>query len=485
MSKQHIPTVAEIRRGDHIDDAGRLGEAYDALDSIDTRMQELHRSAGDNSLRPSERREWDALEAQRGELEQYRDELNGAAQAEKEARAQRVANSRARWGSAHIGMDSPPATARDAARRRLDGLRSVPDDGRERLTRSFDRLEADPAGSGELDLLSRWLRSTSDPAYARAVGKMFRDPENGHREFTREELSAYRDARIVQRAMSIGTPSAGGFMLPTHLDPSIMLSNAGVVDPIRRLARTETIATNEWNGISSAGVTASWDTEETEVSDDSPTLANPSVPTHKGAAFVAASIEAAEDTTIGDQVSDLFLDAKMRLEGAAFLTGSGSDEPTGVITALAAGQKVATATADTLVAADLTGLQADLSPRWQPRASWLLNLETINDVGSMETTNGSRRFAEVDNDRLLRKQLAEHSGLDTAGDTASAGNDNVALYGDFRQYLVVDRVGATVEYIPHLFGTGNNRPTGQRGWYMYWRTGGDALIDDAFRLLTS
>lgn len=45
-----------------------------------------------------------------------------------------------------------------------------------------------------------------------------------------------------------------------------------------------------------------------------------------------------------------------------------------------------------------------------------------------------------------------------------------------------ERVGTTVEYIPHLLGS-NRRPSGQRGWYAYGRTGGDVLIDDAFRLL--
>ena len=45
-------------------------------------------------------------------------------------------------------------------------------------------------------------------------------------------------------------------------------------------------------------VTASWDAEATEVSDDSPTLAGPAVPAYKGAAFVAASLEAAMDASI-------------------------------------------------------------------------------------------------------------------------------------------------------------------------------------------
>jgi len=390
-------------------------------------------------------------------------------------------------GGGHTEAGTVPGVPvqRDSARRALDELRGVHDEGRERLTRTFERAEGSEDGGHELSILSRWLVATSSPAYSRAVAKLFRDPTHGHREFTGEELDAFQRAKVVERAMSIGTDSAGGFLLPTHLDPQIMLSNAGAIDPMRQIARHAQIATSEWHGVSSAGVTASWDGEAAEVSDDSPTLAQPTVPVHKAQAFIAASIEAAEDTSIQSQVTNLFLDAKARLESAAFWTGSGTNQPTGLITALGAGQKVAAATADTLVAADLTGLQVVLSPRWQPRARWAMNLETINGAASLETTAGNLRFPEMANGTLLRKPFHECSELDGAGDTAAAGNDNVAVYGDFSNYLIVDRIGATVEFIPHLFATGANRPSGQRGWYLYWRVGGDALIDDAFRLLTA
>lgn len=40
----------------------------------------------------------------------------------------------------------------------------------------------------------------------------------------------------------------------------------------------------------------------------------------------------------------------------------------------------------------------------------------------------------------------------------------------------------TVEFLPHLVGA-NNRPTGQRGWYAYFRVGADSVNDGAFRML--
>jgi HK97 family phage major capsid protein len=64
---------------------------------------------------------------------------------------------------------------------------------------------------------------------------------------------------------------------------------------------------------------------------------------------------------------------------------------------------------------------------------------------------------------------------------ATAENYSLLL-GDFSRFVIVDRVGMSVEYIPTLFGA-SQRPTGQRGWYAYWRTGSDVTDGNAFRLL--
>src|SRR4051794_35825445 len=126
---------------------------------------------------------------------------------------------------------------RDQARRRLDSLRvRVPDASMDLVTRTFERAEADPDGQ-ELDLLSRWLVVTSDPAYGRACNRMFRDPANGNREFDVDELRAWRAAQAVNRNMNEGTGAAGAFLVPFHLDPTILLTNVGAVDPVRALAR--------------------------------------------------------------------------------------------------------------------------------------------------------------------------------------------------------------------------------------------------------
>lgn len=52
------------------------------------------------------------------------------------------------------------------------------------------------------------------------------------------------------------------------------------------------------------------------------------------------------------------------------------------------------------------------------------------------------------------------------------------------QYVVTQRVGSSVELIPHLFGA-NRRPTGQRGAWLWARYGADSINDAAFRMLVA
>jgi hypothetical protein len=50
------------------------------------------------------------------------------------------------------------------------------------------------------------------------------------------------------------------------------------------------------------------------------------------------------------------------------------------------------------------------------------------------------------------------------------------------QFVIVDRIGSTLELVPHLVGS-NRRPTGQRGALLWFRTGSNVVVPQAFRLL--
>lgn len=388
--------------------------------------------------------------------------------------------------AAYVSSPVAPATQqRDGAMRTLD--RSVKDGTLQaRGAETVERLlQTGPAQSRSW--VARWTEAAGSPDYLRAFSRLISDPEKGHLEWTGPEGDAFRAVKAVQaeRAMST-TDSAGGFLIPFQLDPGIILSSGGSTNPLRQMARVVQCTGDVWNGISSDGVDAHWYAEAAEVSDDTPTLEQPSIPVHRGSAFVPFSIEIEGDGSgFVTEIGRLLADSVEQLTAAAYVIGSGNGEPTGFVTALIGTQSVVAGDGSEVIAAsDPYKLQNLLPPRFQARSAWAAALPTINTFRQFETTAGALKFPALQNvpPTLLGRSVFEVSNMDAAFNTAATEANYILALGDWSQMVIADRVGTTVELVSHLFGQ-NRRPTGQRGFFAWFRTGSDVLVNNAFRIL--
>jgi len=323
---------------------------------------------------------------------------------------------------------------------------------------------------------SRNLLARSQDVYADAWQKYVTGREM---ELTGEERAA----------LSVGSNTNGGYLVPTHLDPSIILTSDGASNAIRAISRVVSLTTgNTWNGVTSAGVTSSWDAELEEVSDDSPEFGAVSVPVHSARAFVQASIEAFEDIDgLASDVAMLLADEKDIREAHAHATGSGTGEPTGIFTALDANTNVelTSTTAATIGKVDLNTVYRSVPVRHRSRSSWLMNplyALAIHDLGTAVSASYSGDLREGTAGTILNRPVVESDEAPTTQTTTV--RDNEIVFGNFQNYLIVDKPGSTaIEFIPHLFNTTTNLPDGRRGWFMHWRSGADSVNDLAFRLL--
>jgi HK97 family phage major capsid protein len=296
---------------------------------------------------------------------------------------------------------------------------------------------------------------------------------------------------VERAAMAVGTNTAGGYLVPTHLDPTLILTNNGVSNAIRGISRQVTLTggANKWNGVTTAGATASWDAELTEVSDDTPPVAPAQIPVFSAKALIMASIEAFEDITgLASDVQMMLADARDRLEAVAHATGSGSGQPTGLFTSLASNTNVQvamTTNAAGIALVDLQKVRRSLGVRWRGNSTWVMNPTFMGYIQALGTALSASYSTDITQDftsRLIGRPVVESDEAPSLEQTTTI--DNVLVFGDMSNYVIVDKPGSTsIEFIPHLFNTSNNLPDGRRGWYMHFRNGADSVNDLAFRIL--
>jgi len=438
-------------------------------------------------------------DVEQAEFDHLSDELDALLAADRAERRTNLAS-----GVHHGRYTTAPGTTSDddddrrARARSLSGERSGALRTLDKLV-SADRLPARAAqtvdllthtGSGlERSWSAKVVEAVGSDSYESAFAKLVSDPQRGHLLWTSQEQAAFQRVeglRNEMRSMST-TDVDGGYLVPLTIDPSVQISSDGSISPLRDIARVVQTVTTSWRGLTSAGVTASFDAENEEVSDDSPTLGEVEIPVYRAQAFIPASIEITMDAIdFTAQIGKLLTDGYQQLSNQAFTTGSGvSNTPTGLITALVgAGSPVVqtSATTDTFANSDVYHLQDSLGPRFQGNAQWAANLSILNKIRQFQTQNGSLAHPSMMNTppTLLGRPANELSNM--SGVITATQDNPILVYGSFEQFVIVDRWPARIELIPHLFGA-NRRPTGSRGFYLFGRVGSDVLVPQAFRLL--
>lgn len=479
------------------------------LDEIHARMEELGEL---NDLTDDEQREFDGLGDEFRSIDEHRRRIERAAKlaevrtgaAQVPGRRLRVESGSSQGSRGDYDRDAilEPDSIEDCRFRNPWDLSEVRTYGRDRgevnaelRSRALSAIEKIKGTSDavrqaattiieeydEGGKLARQCLLTSSPAYTRAWSKLAVNPHGAM--LTQEEQRAVEEVR----AMSL-TDAAGGYLVPFQLDPTVIITSAGSRNDIRSFARTVVATGDVWNGVSSGAVSWSWDAEGAEVSDDTTTFGQPTVAVHKAAGFVPISIEALQDeANVTAEVARLLAFGKDTLEATAFITGSGNGQPYGIVTALdGTSAEISPATAETFALADVYGTYDALPSRHRASASWLANNLIYSKIRQFDQYGGGGLWTTLGNGtppQLLGRPHGEAEAMDGTINPAATADNFILAFGDFSNYVIADRVGMSVEFIPHLFHTSNNRPSGSRGWYAHYRVGANVVDAGAFKLL--
>ena len=470
-----------------------IEERQSRLDEISARLTEINTESGVDVLPEATQNEWDALSEERDihtkAIAAYESRMavlktassNPQSVERVEHRATRTAaTSRVPANiydqTEYRGLSSSPEQERQALKDGAKRAIEIATFGHEKADENENKVELEKLLSqDESGDFARHILGTGNPIYVRAIAKKF-----AGKFLTSEE----------ERAIAtVGTTTTGGYNVPFTLDPTLILTSDGSVNPLRQMARVERLVQgNTWKGVTTAGVTISRGPAELQpVTPTEVTFGQPEVTVQPVKVEIQYSIEADEDwPRLQTELARILNEAKDDEEAESFVNGVGTTVfPEGVVAGLDASSDVGT-TGDGLDVSDLYRLEGALPPRHQARAQFLAHraiYAAIRQFSVGATGEGSvwtRGIAGGDPAQLLGYPAQSISTMES---DPTADGERIMLFGDFRAgFLIVDKVGMTIEIDPHVR-DGNGKWIGARAMLAHYRNSSLVLNDNALRAL--
>lgn len=267
--------------------------------------------------------------------------------------------------------------------------------------------------------------------------------------------------------LATGTGAQGGFALPELISRTIQ-DQVLNLSPIRQIAQVQQVNSNDYAQlIGLRGATTAWNAEATvRATTTEPTMAEVKPTMGELWAYPAISQWALDDLVINAEswLQTNVADAFVQAEGAAFVSGDGTNKPTGFLSgptpvttadasrAFGTLQYIPSGAAGAFVAATATVSPADvladmiytLKAGYRANARWVMNSKTAGVVRKWKDIDG--RFLWVDNLVQGQPPLLMGYPVTIAEDMPDiAANTFPIAFGDFfRGYLVADRTGMRI-----------------------------------------
>lgn len=258
--------------------------------------------------------------------------------------------------------------------------------------------------------------------------------------------------------LNVGTGAEGGFSVPTDLFQQLILKKVQA-NVVRGLCRNIVTAHPENFAVQNGRATAAWTLEEAAVTAVKPTIAQVSVSAFKATSLVLVSEEIMQDSSfdVASYVIGELGYAFGLLEENAFLTGTGSGQPTGLVAASTAG--ITTASPTAITADEVISQFHQLKPQYRGGASWLMHDSTALSIRLLKASGTGQYLwqpglASDKADVILGRPVYYSVGM-----PAIASTNRSIIFGDFSNYLVCDRMPFRIQRLNELYAA-----TGQVGF---------------------
>jgi HK97 family phage major capsid protein len=300
-----------------------------------------------------------------------------------------------------------------------------------------------------------------------------------------------REAEV--KSITGSLPGDGGYAVPQEID-ALIASQLKDLSPIRSVAQVVQVGTAGYRKLVTTGGTASGWVSETAGRPETATpkfeeIAPPSGELYANPAASQAMLDDAAFDLEGWIASEIAMEFA-RAEGAAFVNGTGVNQPKGFLAAdvstlddaarafgalLYTGSGDATGLGDT-IELTLIDLVHKMKAGYRQGASWVMNSTTLAEIRKLRTSDGAMLWqpglVEGQPDRLLGYSIVEAEDMPDVG----AGAFPIA-FGNFKAgYLIAERSATSILRDPFT-----NKPFVH--FYATKRVGGQVLDSAAIKLL--
>lgn len=278
------------------------------------------------------------------------------------------------------------------------------------------------------------------------------------------------------RSHAVGTDTKGGYTVPDEFRAQLIqaLEEANVM---RGLA---TIITSNSGVLSMPKVTAhgsaSWKAEEAAYTESDETFGEVTFNAYKLTSLVKVTEELLNDSAfpLESYLASEFARRIADAEETAFVVGTGSGQPTGVVGGSTLG-KTATAT-NAITADELVDLQYSLARPYRRRAAWLMNDSTVKAIRKLVTgVSGDKTYLWAPGLSANEPDTLLGNPVYTSPDMAAiATGQKTVLFGDFSYYYIVDRQAISMQRLVELYAA-----NGHIGFRMFKRLDGKLTLATA------
>lgn len=282
------------------------------------------------------------------------------------------------------------------------------------------------------------------------------------------------------------TGSNGGYLVTANMQ-SLITGNIAANSIMRRICSVQEISSSSLDVIDDDNAFATaWSASEEAVVADSnnATLSKKAISAFELVAQPKVTQKLIDDGAIdieawlAERLAANFLEA----EEQAFLTGTGSAQPTGILnySAGTTSTTIERVVADNAVDGafeydDLMNLYYKLDEKYAKRGSFLMHRSAVQKVRMLKDANNNYIWQPAvlagQDDMLLGAPVYQSSFMPVPGDSSLS-----IVFGDFANYQIVDRTGIRILRDPYT-----SKPYVR--FYTTKRVGGDVVRTDAFKVL--